>query len=164
MPRAFPDNFPGFAQNGQVGQPEEVHLEQTDAGDIVHGELGHDTALTVRPCALAAAGHVLVSGSLEITTPAAWVLAWREMPSTFRAESIRLRMMGLHGKSLQFGILFHARPRVILGRKGHQPGHTVDIAVSHPSARPTSRIAARAPSVPKVIIWATWSCPYFWET
>ena len=30
-----------------------------------------------------------------------------------------------------------------------------------PSARPTSRMAARAASVPKVPIWATFSLPYF---
>ena len=37
-------------------------------------------------------GTYLFSGSLEITTPAAWVLAWREMPSTLRARSYSLRI------------------------------------------------------------------------
>ena len=33
--------------------------------------------------------------------------------------------------------------------------------IGSPSARPTSRIAARAASVPNVPIWATFSAPYF---
>ena len=33
-----------------------------------------------------------------------------------------------------------------------------------PSTRPTSRMAARASMVPKVMIWATWSVPYFCVT
>ena len=41
----------------------------------------------------------------------------------------------------------------------------VHLAVaSGPSTRPTSRIAARASIVPKVMIWATWSWPYLRET
>ncbi|MBA7563173.1 hypothetical protein ES708_04826 [subsurface metagenome] len=41
------DNLPGLAQDGQVSQAEKVHLEQPDAGDVLHGELGHHPAFAV---------------------------------------------------------------------------------------------------------------------
>jgi len=36
------NNLPGFAQNAEVSQTEEVHFKQPDAGDVFHGELSHD--------------------------------------------------------------------------------------------------------------------------
>ena len=36
-------------------------------------------------------GTYSVSGSPEMTTPAAWVLTWRTIPSTFWAVSMRFR-------------------------------------------------------------------------
>ena len=50
------------------------------------------------------------------------------------------------------------RDAELVGHEGHDLVH---FGRGMPRARPTSRIAARAASVPNVPIWATLSAPYF---
>ena len=39
----------GFVDNGEVSQPQEVHLQQPDPGDILHSELGRSEARPTVP-------------------------------------------------------------------------------------------------------------------
>ena len=41
QPAGGADNLFGARQDGEVGQSQEVHLEQPDVGDVLHGELRH---------------------------------------------------------------------------------------------------------------------------
>jgi len=43
----LPDNLFSLAQDGEIGQPEEVHLKQPDMRDVLHGKLRHHGFLAV---------------------------------------------------------------------------------------------------------------------
>ena len=96
-----------------------------------------------------------------MTTPAAWVEAWRGIPSTCRQMVRSFRTSGSASAiSRRAGDPSQAFSSVILGVGGMSRATLSVSAYRIPSARPTSRTAALAASVPKVTIWATWSAPY----
>ena len=86
------DDLHRAVEDGEVGQAQEVHLQQPDGRHLLHGELGHgDGGVAVAARAGLWRGTCSTSGSREMTTPAAWVLAWRDSPSSFWAVSTRFR-------------------------------------------------------------------------
>ena len=141
-------------------EAEEVHLQQADLGDRVHRELRRRQRLARRRAAGAAAARCSTSGSRAITTPAACVLAWRATPSSLRAVSTsfaHLRVGLVRAAQLRRSPRAPARSSCAArwapaARRGRRRRSAM------PRARPTSRIAALAPSVPKVMICATRSC------
>ena len=106
-----------------------------------------------------------VSGSRLMTTPAAWVEAFRATPSRWRAKSVIRLTPGspwtMPRSSAELSIASSSRMPSWFGTalaiRSTSP-------YEWPSTRPTSRMAARASIVPKVMIWATWSWPYLRPT
>ena len=85
MPAVRAHQLGGLRDDSEVGQPEEVDLQQTDLRHAVHVELRDRGAVTgVERCS----GTILASGSEPITTPAACVEALRQIPSSRRALSM----------------------------------------------------------------------------
>ena len=112
-----------------------------------------------------ARGTYSYTGRLVMTTPAAWVEAWRGIPSRARAVSMSLWTLGSPWyRSDSCLDSFRASSRVIWGPVGTSLATVSVSAYVMFSTRPTSRIAARAAMVPKVTIWATWSSPYLRRT
>lgn len=72
----------GIMDDRQRAQTQKIHFQKTQTLDLHHVELGHG-----RP-SLVDSGTYSVAGSRVMTTPAAWVEAWRGMPSTFSEVSI----------------------------------------------------------------------------
>ena len=110
-------------------------------------------------------GMSSVSGSRLMTTPAAWVLAFRATPSRCRAKSVMRLIAGSASTcSRSAGAVRMASSSVIPSWFGTAFAMRSTSPYEWPSTRPTSRIAARASIVPKVMICATWSWPYLRPT
>ena len=105
-----------------------------------------------------------MTGLSVMITPAACVPALRTTPSILLAVSIRSRRYGVVWYSLlEFVDFFQSLANVHWFARdiGDQLGHSINFSqrdIHHPANIPDSR--ARA-SVPKVMIWATLSSPYF---
>ena len=67
----------------EVAQAEEVHLQEPERLDVLHGELGDDLLVG----ALLLERRYSVSGRSPMTTPAAWIESWRTSPSSGLARS-----------------------------------------------------------------------------
>ena len=101
------------------------------------------------------------NGTAEITTPAAWVEEFLAMPSkrkqrsnsSFTDASLSYRSLSSFTSKDFFKVIPSSLGIILANRFTSGKGIS--------STRPTSRITARAASVPKVIICATRSCPYF---
>ena len=100
-------------------------------------------------------------GSAEITTPAAWVDEFRAMPSSFLPKSNNSLTFGSASYKAFNSLPCKALSKVIPSSLGIIFAMRFTSASGKSSTRPTSRITARAASVPNVIIWDTRSCPYF---
>ena len=110
-------------------------------------------------------GMSSVSGSRLMTTPAAWVEALRATPSRCRAKSmIRLTDGSASTCSRSAGAISSASSSLMPSWLGTALAMRSTSPYECPSTRPTSRMAARASIVPKVMIWATWSWPYLRPT
>ena len=130
------DNLPGLAQDGQVGQAEEVHLQQADVGDILHGELGHHRFLAV---ALAAALQRHVAGQRLFGDDDAGGMgagvAGDALHPPGGVNQVAHDVV-LVVDVLQLGVLFQRPVQGHVRGIGHQPGHAVDIAVGHAQRPP----------------------------
>ena len=87
----------GVGDDVEVAQAEEVHLEQAQLLDAVHLVLGDDRRLLdgdLPFSGLRWMGRYSVSGSLVITTAAAWMPSWRRRPSRPLATSMTWRVSG----------------------------------------------------------------------
>ena len=106
---------------------------------------------------------MLSSGWVATITPAACTPAWRWKFSNRRAVSYTPCTCGCTAHSSARSLFcFHAESSVVAS-PSPMSLQTLSTSCSDRSCtRPTSRIAARALSVPKVMIWATW--PYFSRT
>ena len=100
-------------------------------------------------------------GSAEITTPAAWVDELRAMPSSFWPKSNSSFTLGSVSYKAFKSLPFKAFSKVMPNSLGIIFAMRLTSANGKSSTRPTSRITARAASVPKVMIWDTRACPYF---
>ena len=106
-----------------------------------------------------------VSGRSEITTAAAWIEALRTIPSRPCATSTICLAVG----SLDTSAASSAPGCRQSANEGGRPccGSGISlasrspIAYSCPRTRAASRVAARGNILPKVMIWATRSAPYF---
>ena len=97
--------------------------------------------------------------------PAAWVEAWRERPSRRLEMSSSFSTWGLPTlMAMSSGSFSRAMSSVMPSSSGTSLAMRSVSAKLMPSARPTSRMAALAFMVPKVVIWATRSTPYFSAT
>ncbi len=104
-------------------------------------------------------------GLSETTTPAAWVEAWRDSPSSRMETSSSLRICGsVLYSAARSGSASMAFLTVILRSSGTSLAMRSVSAKVMPRARPTSRTTAFAFIFPKVVIWATMSSPYFSPT
>ena len=99
-------------------------------------------------------------GSSEMTMPAAWVLECRVVPSSPLAVSTRVLMLSSAPyTSRSSSLSSSALSSVMWSLGGTSRAILSTSAYGIAKARPTSRIDARAPRVPKVMIWATCSRP-----
>ena len=87
-----------------------------------------------------------------MTTPAAWIEILRGMPSSARAVSISFSIFGEFSYMSLRSFDSIAPASVMPGPRGIRRATASTSPYGIPRARPTSRIAARAASVPKVII------------
>ncbi len=111
-------------------------------------------------------GRYSTRGFGVMTTPAAWMEAWRTWPSSFRAMAMSWAILVFFAwSSRSSGTALMAASRVASG-----PTAGMSLAMRSTSGsgtsrtRPTSRMAARAAIVPKVMIWLTLSWPYLFVT
>ena len=106
------------------------------------------------------------SGSSEMTTAEAWTEACRVQPSSALATSQSARTSPcVWTASASCGLLPSASSSVMFsGKFGTSLAIRSTSVYGMLSTRPTSRIAAFAPIVPKVMMWATRSRPYFSAT
>ena len=96
-----------------------------------------------------------------MTTPAAWVEAWRVIPSSRRATvSSSLTRGSFCSSSLRAGFSSTALARLMSSAAGISLATLFASASGMSSARATSRTAAFAFIVPNVMICATFSRPY----
>ncbi len=122
-------------------------------------------AVTISSFLVLCSGTSSVSGLGEITTPAAWTPELRTMPSSLFAVSINSRIWpSFSMASRSCGESSMAWSSVMLSCVGTILAMRSTSAYGMSMARPTSLIAALAAMVPKVMIWATLSRPYFWVT
>ncbi len=109
-------------------------------------------------------GTSSISGRSPITTPAAWVLAWRYRPSSCSAisSSRAHALVGRRASRCSRGSPSIACCSVtgLAGLLGISSATLLTCPNGSPSTRPTSRTAARACSLPNVMICATRSAPY----
>ena len=105
-------------------------------------------------------GTSSISGFGAITTPAAWVPLLRGRPSTLLAMSIMRFTSGSLSYMARRSLVCSALSRVIPSSRGTALATRSVFGRLMPRARPTSRTAARACNVPKVMISDTWSAPY----
>ena len=110
-------------------------------------------------------GTTSISGSAPMTTPAAWIESWRMRPSSGFARS----MISFAAGSVSYAFLrsepgLRQSASVWPGPSGISFAILSTTPYGISSTRPASRTAARAAIVPKVMIWATRSRPYFSET
>ncbi|MBA7675794.1 hypothetical protein ES703_84032 [subsurface metagenome] len=133
---ALGDNLFGLAQDGQVSQAEKVHLEQPDAGNILHGELSHHRGFAVAlACPLQGdiAGERLL-GYNHAGGMGAGVAGNPLQPSGGINQVADDLILFIDSPQLviliQGSLQGHPRP------EGHQPGDAVDIAVGHTQRPP----------------------------
>ena len=107
-------------------------------------------------------GVYSVRGLSAITTPAAWVLACLETPSTFLANASSFLTVSSLASSRSSKLDVSACSIENFTGINFASLSATEYAV--PITRPTSRIACRASIVPNVTIWATLSLPYFLVT
>ena len=94
--------------------------------------------------------------------PAAWTEAWRVMPSRRRATTRRsLTRSSFCSISLRTGFCSSAFSSVMSSADGTALATLSASAYGMSITRATSRTTARAFMVPNVMIWATFSRPYF---
>ena len=106
-----------------------------------------------------------MSGSSEITTPAACLPAWRASPSSFLAICQSSATSGRPlTASARGGLCRRASSSVMLSVSGTSFAILSTSPNGMPSTRPTSRMTAFALSTLKVMICATRSRPYRWTT
>ena len=137
-----------------VRRPRKSIFRRPSALQRAHGVLGGDHVV------VGLQGHVFAPpGSAVISTPAAWVEAWRGMPSSLqrRVDQLAARCSSL---SIQLRAAAEmsssALSSVMSSSKGISLGHRVrlgDSSCPAPGPRPGSRRAAAM--VPKVMICAT---------
>ena len=101
-----------------------------------------------------------ISGFGAITTPAAWVPLLRGNPSTLLAISMIRFTSGSLSYIARSSLDCNALSSVIPSSRGTALATRSVFGRLMPSARPTSRTAALACRVPKVMIRDTWSAPY----
>ena len=144
------------AQDGQVPQSQEVHLQQARSFDVAHRPLGD---------------HILLSGH----PPQRHVFGQRfvgDHDGGGVGADVSGQPLDLHRQLEQFanlGIPFvgHLQVGAFLERfldrdlqfVRHHLGDLIDARQGTPRARPVSLMAARAASVPNVPIWQTISWP-----
>ena len=110
-------------------------------------------------------GTYVSTGSLVITTPQACVEACLGIPSKALAmSSIFPTSSSCSYKSLNSLFCSNALSIVIWSSFGIILANLSQSAYGISKALPTSRITILADIVPKVIIWETWSLPYFFST
>ena len=110
-------------------------------------------------------GTVFISGSAPITTPAAWIESWRVSPSSGFARSTISRVTGSESYAWRSSAPgFRHSSSVCPGPSGIAFATLSTTPYGTSSTRPASRTAARAAIVPKVMICATRSRPYFSAT
>ena len=135
-------------QDGQVGQAQEVHLQQTQLGDRVHGKLGHKYGTAFVPPGWPLQGHR--SGQRFVSDQHA-----RGVGADVVNDSLQA-LGGVH-QLVDCFLLFvgclHLRsyPDCVIqgsGLQGHHAGHPVYLAVSHGQGStdiPQSRPGAQGP-------------------
>ena len=103
-----------------------------------------------------------VSGRSAMTTPAAWIESWRTRPSSGFARSTISRTSGSASYAARSSCpAFIDSSRYTFGPSGTSFAIRSTVPYGTSSTRPASRMAARAIIVPKVMICATRSRPYF---
>ena len=106
-----------------------------------------------------------VSGRSEITTAAAWIDALRAIPSSPRATSTICFAVGSRAYSAASAAPGCRHSSKLGGRpmigSGISFASRSPAPYSWPSTRAASRVAARGNILPKVMICATRSAPYF---
>ncbi len=153
------DQLAGPLQDAERPQAQEVHLQQADLLDDRAFELGDDVVgarglverheVRQRLVGDDHAGRVhrgVAGQALELAADVDHLAG--QLVLVVGLLELRLGLQGLVERHVE--------------RVGHQLGEPVRLRQRHASTRQTSRIAALAFSVPKVMIWATW--PYFWRT
>ena len=107
-----------------------------------------------------ASGTISCSGWSAMITPAACTPALRDRPSTLPASSNHLRFSGVASRSAtSSGSSSSAWASVTLGPSGIFLATLSTSGSGTSSTRPMSRSAFLALSLPKVMIWQTFSSP-----
>ncbi len=105
------------------------------------------------------------SGRSAITTPAAWVLTFRTVPSSLLAKSIHPLKLGVFAEQpLELRLLVEASSSEMFKRVGISLVTWSTRESGMLRTRPTSLSDALAAIVPNVPICATFSAPYFSRT
>ena len=153
------DQLQRVVDDGQRGQAEEVHLQQADLLDGRHVVL-RDDFVVVGPCT-AGRGRSAAAARSRRRRRAPSVA--RQAFETLRdIHQLPRRADPLRRPRRSSAILLDAPFERDVERGRDHLGDPLDVGDTvMSSARPTSLIAARAPCVPKVMICATCSRPYF---
>ena len=128
---AFLQQLHGAVEDGEVGQPQEVHFEQAQVGHRVHGELGHEHRAALVASGRALQGHRIGQGFVGNQHPGG-------VGADVVHDSLQplgLVDQGVHALVLLVGRLhLRAEPQRVVqraGLEGHQPGDAVHVAVAH---------------------------------
>jgi hypothetical protein len=117
------------------------------------------------PASASWSGTMSVNGRSEMTTAAAWIDALRTIPSRPWATSTICFAVASRATSLASSVPGARQSSKLGGRpcwgSGMSFASLSPIAYSWPSTRAASRVAARGNILPKVMICATRSAPYF---
>ena len=160
IPRSCRTRSTAWRRIVRFERPRKSNLSRPSASIAVHLVLGHQPVRVGRLLERHELGQRLAA---DDDARRRGCEALRATPSSCRAKSV-IRLTACGSPSTMLAQLGRRLDRLVEldARAGSGPPWRSGRPrrSSCPSTRPTSRIAARASIVPKVMIWATWSWPY----
>ena len=152
------DQLDGLGENREIPQAEEVHFQQAGPFDVAHRPLRDDFVFVLHAAERHIIGQRAVGDHHRRGMRAD--VAGQPLDLHRQVEQLADFAVGVVG-FFQIGVFderFGQLDAQFFRHHGHDRVNTRNRIAKH---RPTSRIAARALSVPNVPIWATFASPYF---